>query len=98
MSRKKMLESFDKCVWDISIDKISLKDRPHVIDFIEHITGLKTLCGRLTNEPYRLIWVEDGYINGQAPHGRTDTDIFFKNALEPRGYRFTKIDCNIGGL
>lgn len=92
------MENFNKCVWDISIDKVSMKDRPHVIDFIESMTGLKTLCGRLTNEPYRLLWVEHDIINGQSPGNRVDTDKYFKNVLEPRGYKITKIDCNIGGL
>lgn len=98
MSKKKMLENFSKCVWDISIDKISLKDRPYVIDYIESITGLKTICGRLANEPYRLIWVEDDIINGQTPNDRRDTDKYFKKILEPRGYKLTKLDFNIGGL
>lgn len=93
-----MLENFDKCAWDISIDKVSMKDRPHVIDYIEHITGLRTLCGRLANEPYRLLWVDNDIINGQTPNDRSDVNKYFKNVLEPRGYKLTAIDFNIGGL
>lgn len=93
-----MLESYNKCAWDISIDKISLKDRPHVIDYIEHITGLRTFCGRLANEPYRLLWVDGDRINGQTPEDRIDTDRYFKNVLEPKGYKLTEIEYNIGGL
>lgn len=92
------LESFDKCAWDLSIDKISLKDRPYIIDYIESITGLKTLCGRLAKEPYRLVWVDHGVINGQTPDSRRDVDRYFKKVLEPRGYKLTEIDFNIGGL
>ena len=93
-----MLESFDKCAWDISIDKVSLKDRPQVIDFIESITGLETLCGRLTKEPYRLIWVDHGIINGKSFDSRSSVDYYFENTLEPKGYKLTKLDFNIGGL
>lgn len=93
-----MLESYDKCAWDISIDKISLKDRPHVIDYIEHITGLNTLCGRLANEPYRLIWVDNGIINGNSRESRREIEEWFNEILKPRGYKLTAIDCNIGGL
>lgn len=109
MSRKRTLESyngvmldrresFDKCCWDVSVDKISLKDRPHVIDFIESITGLKTLCGRDTRDLYRLLWVEDSYINGQNAGSRREIDAYFKVNLEKRGYKLTKIDFNIGVL
>lgn len=91
-------KNFSKCAWDISIDKVSLKDRPHVIDFIESITGLKTLCGRLANESYRLIWVDHGIINGQTADSRRDINKYFKNLLEPRGYILTEIELNIGGL
>lgn len=91
-------KSFDKCVWDISIDKVHLKDRPYVIDFIESITGLKTLCGRNTREHYRLIWVEGSYINGNSRDNRKEMEKYFKNILEPRGYKLTKLDFNIGGL
>lgn len=93
-----MLGSYDHCCWDVSIDKISLEDRPHVIDYIESITGLKTLCGREAREPYRLLWVEDGYINGQSADGRWDINNYFKKVLEPKGYKLTEIDFNIGGL
>lgn len=92
------LESFSKCVWDISIDKVSLKDRPQVIDYIESITGLKTCCGRLTKEPYRLIWVEDGIINGYSVSSRSDINYYFNKTLEPRGYKLTTIDFNLGEL
>ena len=90
--------SYDKCAWDISIDKVSMKDRPRVIDYIESITGLKTLCGRLANEPYRLIWVDHGIINGQSFDRRSSVDSYFEITLEPRGYKLTKLDFNIGGL
>lgn len=109
MSRKKMLENysevmfdqrknFSKCAWDLSIDKVSLKDRPHVIDYIESITGLKTLCGRLAKEPYRLVWVDHGVINGNGFESRCDVNRYFKIVLNPRGYKLTEIDFNIGGL
>lgn len=98
MSKKKMLESFDHCCWDVSIDKISLKDRPQVIDFIENITGFNTYCGRLAKEPYRLLWVDGSCINGQSAESRRDIDKYFKAALEPKGYKLMKLDLNIGGL
>lgn len=92
------LENFDKCAWDISIDKVSMKDRPRVIDYIEHITGLKTLCGRLANERYRLLWVDYGIINGQSAEDRHCINNYFNKVLEPKGYKLTKLDFDIGGL
>lgn len=92
------LGNFNRCCWDISIDKVSLKDRPQVIDYIESITGLKTFCGRLAKEHYRLLWVEGDYINGQSAGSRRDIDAYFKVNLEKRGYKLTTIDLNIGGL
>ena len=100
MSKKKILEnySYDHCCWDVSIDKISLKDRPQVIDFIEKITGFNTYCGRLAKEPYRLLWVDNGVINGNGFESRCDVNRYFKIVLNPKGYKLTEIDFNIGGL
>lgn len=92
------LESFNKCVWDISIDKVPLKDRPHVIDFIENITGLKTFCGRDTRERYRLIWVDADYIiNGNGFESREQLQRYLKYLVD-KGFKLTTIDFNIGGL
>lgn len=109
MSRKKTLENYskamfdqgenyDKCAWDISIDKVSMKDRPRVIDYIEHITGLKALCGRNTRERYRLLWVDHDIINGQSYDSRSGVNKYFKHFLEPKGYKLIKLDFNIGEL
>lgn len=95
-----MLENynFSKCCWDVSIDKISLEDRPQVIDYIEHITGLRTLCGRKANEHYRLLWVDYDIINGQSAEDRHGINNYFNKVLEPKGYKLTKLDFDIGGL
>lgn len=92
------MENYSKCAWDISIDKVSMKDRPRVIDYIESITGLRTICGRNTRERYRLLWVDGDIINGHAPSDRIDTNRYFKNVLESTGYRLMSLDLSIGGL
>lgn len=98
MSRKKMLESYDKCAWDISIDRVPLKDRPQVIDYIENITGLKTLCGRNNKEPYRLIWIDAGYIiNGSGFESRKQLQRYLKYLVD-KGFKLAEIDYNLGEL